>query len=152
MPAILPARALPRAMGANTHIIQKEQLARKDRRLARCSYQLLISFPLREPTPVVKWLTTGPLPLSGQGKQRRAQMWHLGFGKVLTVKTGCYTRLHTRVKLWLQEKPECLHVAWCFRPSSSVLIQHQGMSRKSNRCSPPTSGYSLFVATSWQMS
>lgn len=71
-PAILPARALPRAMGVNTHIIQKEQLARKDRRPARCSYQLLISFPLREPTPVVKWLTTAPFPI--QGKESKEQL------------------------------------------------------------------------------
>lgn len=104
MPAILPARALPRVMGVNTHIIQKEQLARKDGRPARCSDQLLISLPLREPTPVVKVLTTGPLPLSGQGKQRTAQMWHSGFGKVLTVITGCYAWPRTRVKVRLQEK------------------------------------------------
>lgn len=40
---------------------------------------------LREPIPVVKWLTTVPLPPSQQEKLRPAQMGPLGFGKVLTV-------------------------------------------------------------------
>lgn len=155
MPAILPARALPRAMGVNPHIIQKEKWVRKARRPTRGSDQLLISLPLREPTPVVKWLTTAPfpLPLSRQGKRRTAQVWHSGFGKVLAVITGCYTWPHTRVKLQFTGKAsECLHLAWCFRSPSSVLIQHPSVSRKSNRCSRPTSGYSLSVPTSWQMS
>lgn len=103
--------------------------------------------------PCSEMANNRPLPLSRQSKQRTAQVWHSGFGKVLAVITGCYTWPHTRVKLQFTGKAsECLHLAWCFRSPSSVLIQHPSVSRKSNRCSRPTSGYSLSVPTSWQMS
>lgn len=153
MPATLPARALPRAMRVNTHIIQKEQLARKDGRRARCSYQLLISFPLKRAYSCSEMANNWPpLPFRARKPKNSSDV---AFG--VWKGPHCDNRMlhmtpHKSKTTVTRKASECLHLAWCFRSSSSVLIQHPSMSRKSNRYSPPTSGYSLSVPTSWQIS
>lgn len=96
--------------------------------------------------PCSEMANNRPLPLSPFKTRKAKNSSSVAFG--VWKGPRCDNRvLHTtphKSKTTVTGKAsECLHLAWCFRSPSSVLIQHQSVSRKSNRCSRPTSGYSV---------
>lgn len=163
MPAVHPARTLPRAVGVNTHIIQKDKLATRTRHQLVASIKS--SHSLSE--SLVKWLTTtpnprqtAPLPFTARKPKNNSdvafgvwkgphcdnRMLHMTpqksetrAGKWLWMATPC-------VGLQVTSDCEWLPLAW---PPTTKCVNTA--SAENPTCTVRHHLEALSVATSWQM-